>query len=134
MLRAGNHQHAAELLTQGVVSSDLGHYTQAISLLGEAMSALHSVVPDNAADLQFSECSVEHDRLSARILLSLSYPTHELGQRARSIGLLVNAERLASRRSLGQLTIVTRAQRGLLLLREGSGRRCRQGTWTERCS
>jgi tetratricopeptide (TPR) repeat protein len=115
----GNHQHAAELLTQGVVSSDLGHYTQAISLLGEAMSALHSVVPDNAADLQFSECSVEHDRLSARILLSLSYPTHELGQRARSIGLLVNAERLASRRSLGQLTIVTRAQRGLLLLREG---------------
>jgi len=83
------------------------------------MSALHSAVPDNGADLQFSDCSVEHDQLSARILLSLSYPTHELGQRAQSIRLLVNAERLANRRSLGQLTVVTRAQHGLLLLREG---------------
>jgi len=115
----GDHQHAAELLTRGVASSDLGHYTQAITLLGEAMSALHSAVPDNGADLQFSDCSVEHDQLSARILLSLSYPTHELGQRAQSIRLLVNAERLANRRSLGQLTVVTRAQHGLLLLREG---------------
>ncbi|HEX3197276.1 MAG TPA: CHAT domain-containing tetratricopeptide repeat protein [Propionibacteriaceae bacterium] len=115
----GDHQHAAELLTRGVASSDLGYYTLAVSLLGEAMSALHSAIPDNAADLKFSDCSVEHDRLSARILLSLSYPTHELGQRARSIRLLANAERLARRRSLGQLTVVTRAQHGVLLLREG---------------
>ena len=115
----GDHRQAAELLTQGVASSDLGHYTQAITLLGQAMSALHSAVPGNGADFQFPNCSVEHDRLSARILLSLSYPTHELGQRARSIRLLVYAERLANRGSLGQLTVVTRAQHGVLLLQEG---------------
>ena len=115
----GDHQHAADLLTQGIVSSDLGHYTKAITLLGEAMSALHTPVPHNGADIEFPECSNEHDRLSARILLSLSYPTHEMGQISESIRLLVNAEQLASRRSLGQLSVVTRAQHGLLLLREG---------------
>ena len=83
------------------------------------MSALHAPVPHNGADIQFPECSTEHDRLSARILLSLSYPTHEMGQTSESIRLLVNAEQLASRRSLSQLSVVTRAQHGLLLLREG---------------
>jgi tetratricopeptide (TPR) repeat protein len=115
----GDHQHAASLLTQGIVSSDLGHYTQAITLFGEAMSALHSPVPNNGATLTVPECSVEHDRLSARILLSLSYPTHEMGRIGESIRLLVQAEELAHRRSLGQLTVITRAQHGLLLLREG---------------
>ena len=115
----GDHQHAADLLTQGIVSSDLGHYTKAITLLGEAMSALHTPVPYNGVDIQFAECSTEHDRLSARILLSLSYPTHEMGQTSESIRLLVNAEQLASRRSLSQLSVITRAQHGLLLLREG---------------
>ena len=115
----GDHQHAADLLTQGIASSDLGHYTQAIMLLGEAMGALHTAVPSNGADVPFPECSAEHDRLSARILLSLSYPTHEMGQIGESIRLLLNAERIANRRSLGQLTVVTRAQHGLLLLREG---------------
>jgi hypothetical protein len=46
----GDHQHAADLLTQGIASSDLGHYTQAITLLGEAMGALHTAVPSNGAD------------------------------------------------------------------------------------
>jgi tetratricopeptide (TPR) repeat protein len=115
----GDHQHAADLLTQGIASSDLGHYTEAITLLGEAMGALHTAVPYNGADFQFPECSTEHDRLSARILLSLSYPTHEMGQIAESTRLLLNAEQLANRRSLGQLTVATRAQHGLLLLREG---------------
>ena len=115
----GDHQHAATLLTQGIVSSDLGHYTQAITLFGEAMNALHSPVPHNGAALAVPECSVEHDRLSARILLSLSYPTHEMGRIGESIRLLVQAEELAHRRSLGQLTVITRAQHGLLLLREG---------------
>jgi tetratricopeptide (TPR) repeat protein len=115
----GDHQHAATLLTEGIASSDLGHYTQAITLFGEAMGALHSAVPDNGADFTFPECSIEHDRLSARILLSLSYPTHEMGRVGESIGLLVQAERLAHRRSLGQLTVITRAQHGLLLLHEG---------------
>jgi tetratricopeptide (TPR) repeat protein len=115
----GDHQHAADLLTQGIASSDLGHYTQAITLLGEAMGALQTAVPSNGADLQFLECSTEHDRLSAQILLSLSYPTHEMGQTAESIRLLANAEKIAHRRSLEQLTVVTRAQYGLLMLREG---------------
>jgi tetratricopeptide (TPR) repeat protein len=115
----GDHQHAADLLTQGIASSDLGHYTQAITLLGEAMGALHTAVPHNGADFQFPECSTEHDRLSARILLSLSYPTHEMGQVAESTRLLLNAEQIANRRSLGQLTVATRGQHGLLLLREG---------------
>jgi tetratricopeptide (TPR) repeat protein len=115
----GDHQHAADLLTQGIVSSDLGHYTKAITLLGEAMSALHTRVPHNGDDFQFPECSSEHDRLSARILLSLSYPTHEMGRVGESIQLLVNAEQLANRRSLDHLRVVTRAQHGLLLLREG---------------
>jgi tetratricopeptide (TPR) repeat protein len=115
----GDHQHAADLLTQGIASSDQGHYTQAITLLGEAMGALHTAVPSNGADLQFLECSTEHDRLSAQILLSLSYPTHEMGQTAESIRLLANAEKIAHRRSLEQLTVVTRAQYGLLMLREG---------------
>jgi tetratricopeptide (TPR) repeat protein len=115
----GDHQQAAELLTQGIASSDLGHYTQAVALLGKAMTALQTAMPGKSADFTFSDCSVEHDRLSARILLSLSYPTHELGQSARSIRLLVYAEQLANRRSLGHLTVVTRAQHGLLLLQEG---------------
>jgi len=115
----GDHQHAATLLTEGIASSDLGYYTRAITLFGEAMSALHSAVPNKGTDLAFSECSTEHDRLSARILLGLSYPTHEMGQIRESIRLLVQAERLAHRRSLGQLTVITRAQHGLLLLREG---------------
>ena len=115
----GDHQHASNLLTLGIASSDLGHYTRAITLFTEAMGALHMAVPHNGADLQFPNCSIEHDRLSARILLSLSYPTHEMGRIAESIRLLVNAEQLASRRSLGQLTVVTRAQHGLLLLRDG---------------
>ena len=38
----GDHQQAAELLTQGIASSDLGHYTQAIALLGKAMTALRT--------------------------------------------------------------------------------------------
>jgi tetratricopeptide (TPR) repeat protein len=83
------------------------------------MSALHSVVPQKDADVTFGECSIEHDQLSARILLGLSYPTHEMGQIGESIRLLVQAERLARGRSLGQLTVITRAQHGLLLLREG---------------
>jgi tetratricopeptide (TPR) repeat protein len=83
------------------------------------MSALQITLPHNGADPQFPNCSVEHDQLSVRILLSLSYPTHELGRIAESIRLLVKAEQLASHRSLGQLTVVTRAQHGLLLLREG---------------
>lgn len=115
----GDHQHAANLFTQGIASSDLGHYTQAITLFSEAMSALHSAVPQKDADVTFGECSIEHDQLSARILLGLSYPTHEMGQIGESIRLLVQAERLAHRRSLGQLTVITRAQHGLLLLREG---------------
>jgi len=115
----GDHQRAAHLLTQGIASSDLGHYSQAITIFGDAMAALHSGVPHNGADAAFGKCSIEHDRLSARILLSLSYPTHELGQIAESIRLLVQAERLAQHRSLGQLTVVIRAQHGLLLLREG---------------
>jgi hypothetical protein len=115
----GDHQHAAELLTQGIASSDLGHYTKAITLFGEALSALHSVVPENGMGYQFSNCSVEHDRLSARILLGLSYPTHEMGRIAEGIRLLVYAERLADRRSLSHLTLMTRAQHGVLLLREG---------------
>jgi len=115
----GDHQHAANLLTQGIASTDLGHYTHAITLFGEAMGALHSAVPHNGADFTLPECSIEHDRLSARILLSLSYPTHEMGQVGESISLLVQAERLADRRSLGQLTVITRAQHGLLLLHEG---------------
>jgi len=115
----GDHQHAAVLLTRGIASSDLGHFTRAVTLLTEAMGALQITLPHNGADPQFPDCSVEHDRLSARILLSLSYPTHELGRRAESIRLLVKAEQLASHRSLGQLTVVTRAQHGLLLLREG---------------
>ena len=115
----GDHQHASNLLTLGIASSDLGHYTRAITLFTEAMGALHMAVPHNGADLQFPNCSIEHDRLSARILLSLSYPTHEMGRIAESIQLLVKAEQLAGRRSLGQLTVVTRAQHGLLLLRDG---------------
>ena len=115
----GDHQHASDLLTLGIASSDLGHYTRAITLLTEAMGALHMAVPHNGADVQLPNCSIEHDRLSARILLSLSYPTHEMGRIAESIRLLVKAEQLASRRSLGQLTVITRAQHGLLLLREG---------------
>jgi hypothetical protein len=115
----GDHQHAANLFTQGIASSDLGHYTQAITLFSEAMSALHSAVPQKDADVTFGECSIEHDQLSARILLGLSYPTHEMGQIGESIRLLVQAERLARGRSLGQLTVITRAQHGLLLLREG---------------
>jgi tetratricopeptide (TPR) repeat protein len=83
------------------------------------MGALHSAVPHNGTDAPFGECSIEHDQLSARILLNLSYPTHELGHIAESIRLLVQAERLAQHRSLDQLTVVTRAQHGLLLLREG---------------
>jgi len=115
----GDHQHAADLLTQGIASSDLGHYSKAITLFGEAMSALQTPVPRNGADFEFPECSIEHDGLSARILLSLSYPTHEMGQITKSIRLLVNAEQLASRRALDHLRVVTRAQHGLLLLREG---------------
>jgi hypothetical protein len=43
-----------------------------------------------------------------------------MGRIAESIQLLVKAEQLAGRRSLGQLTVVTRAQHGhLLLLRDG---------------
>jgi hypothetical protein len=57
----GDHQHAADLLTQGIASSDLGHYSKAITLLGEAMSALQTPVPRNGADFQFPECSIEHD-------------------------------------------------------------------------
>jgi tetratricopeptide (TPR) repeat protein len=115
----GDHQHAANLFTQGIASSDLGHYTQAITLFSEAMSALRSAVPQKDADVTFGECSIEHDQLSARILLGLSYPTHEMGQIGESIRLLVQAERLAHRGSLSQLTVITRAQHGLLLLREG---------------
>ena len=115
----GDHQHAADLLTQGIVSSDLGHYTKQ-SALGEAMSALQTPVPPMAAISSSRSVRLSTtDSLSARILLSLSYPTHEMGQVSESIRLLVNAEQLASRRSLGQLSVVTRAQHGLLLLREG---------------
>lgn len=115
----GDHQHAADLLIRGIASSDLGHYSRAIALFSEAMDALHMTLPQNGTDFQLPDCSSEHDRLSARILLSLSYPTHEMGRVAESIRLLVKAEQLATRQSLGQLTVITRAQHGLLLLREG---------------
>jgi CHAT domain len=114
----GDHQHAAELLTQGIANSDIGQYSRAITLFGEAMSALNTALPRNGADFRAPECSIEHDRLSARILLGLSYPTHEMGQVAKSIRLLGYAERLADRRSLTQVSVATRAQHGLLLLRE----------------
>ena len=105
----GDHQHAADLLIRGIASSDLGHYSRAIALFSEAMDALHMTLPQNGTDFQLPDCSSEHDRLSARILLSLSYPTHEMGRVAESIRLLVKAEQLATRQSLGQLTVITRA-------------------------
>src|SRR6186713_3190975 len=74
----GDHQYAADLLIRGIASSDLGHYSHAIALFHEAMDALHIALPHNGADFQLPDCSTEHDRLSARILLSLSYPTHEM--------------------------------------------------------
>ena len=83
------------------------------------MDALHMTLPHNGTDFQLPDCSSEHDRLSARILLESQLSHSRDGRVAESIRLLVKAEQLATRQSLGQLTVITRAQHGLLLLREG---------------
>lgn len=115
----GDHERAAELLTAGIAQSELGQLTQSVALFNQALTSLRSQPVDGGGKQRDPDCSVEHDRLAARILLSLAFPTHELGRTEESLEILVHAEELASRRDLGALTVLTRAQQGVLLLREG---------------
>ncbi len=121
---SGDHDHAAELLAAGIAGSELGHLTQSVVDFDAALAALRGPAPPSAdpgvGRRQLAAgCSTKHDQLVARILLSLAFPVHELGQRTEGIEILVAAEELASRSQLDDLTVLTRAQHGVLLLREG---------------
>ena len=57
--------------------------------------------------------------LAARILLSLAFPQHELGRDAAASQALNDAELLLRTNPNDELTLLIRAQRGAMLLREG---------------
>ncbi len=110
----GDHVRAAGLLADGIARSDRGQLSEAVVALLGGLTALGTTAEDPGPD-----CTADHDRLQARILLSLAFPMHELGDGLAGMRLLELAERVSARHGPDALTVISRAQQGVLLLREG---------------
>ncbi len=110
----GDHVRAAALLAGGIARSDRGHLGGAAAVLRDGLSALGTNESAPGPD-----CTAEHDRLQARMLLTLGFSVHELGDTAAGMRMLELAERVSARHGPGALTVISRAQQGVMLLREG---------------
>ncbi|HEV2931173.1 MAG TPA: hypothetical protein VGW74_21030, partial [Propionibacteriaceae bacterium] len=109
------------LLAEGVSAMDLGRLTEAIRLLHAALAALGLPVepPSRRVELPSATPDPSRTALAARILLSLAFPHHELGDAPAALQAFDNAEALAAAGEHTEIRVLIHAQRGAMLLREG---------------
>jgi hypothetical protein len=109
------------LLAEGVSAMDLGRLTEAIRLLQAALAALGLQVdpPSHRVELPSATPDPARTALAARILLSLAFPHHELGDAPAALQAFDNAEALAAAGEHTEIRVLIHAQRGVMFLREG---------------
>ena len=109
------------LLADGIAAMDRGSLSEAVRLLHGALAALGLHV--NPAPARAVLAPATHDptrtALAARILLSLSFPHHELGDAAAALQAFDNAEALAADGEHNEIRVLIHGQRGAMFLREG---------------
>jgi tetratricopeptide (TPR) repeat protein len=109
------------LLAEGIAAMDRGSLSEAVRLLHAALAALGLHVNPAPARPVLAPASPSPVRtaLAARILLSLAFPHHELGDGAAARQAFNNAEALAAEGQHTEIQVLIHAQRGAMFLREG---------------
>ncbi len=114
---------AHRLLALGIAEGADGRLSTAINDLERALAVLglnpHGRVDRLVASGPSGPDTPDRIMLAARILLSLAFPQHELGHDAAASQALYDAELLLRTNPNDELTLLIRAQRGAMLLREG---------------
>ncbi len=109
------------LLADGIAAMDRGSLSEAVRLLHGALAALGLHVNPAPARPVLAPASPSPVRtaLAARILLSLAFAHHELGNAAAALQAFDNAEALAAEGEHTEIRVLIHAQRGVMSLREG---------------
>jgi tetratricopeptide (TPR) repeat protein len=110
---------AARLLADGIVGLELGHLSDAIARLESALAVLGLDEHGHRPDTQQPPLDEAHAHLTARILLSVAFPRHELGQREAALAALSDAERLVADEPDPEVRVLIHGQRGAMFLRDG---------------
>jgi hypothetical protein len=109
------------LLADGIAAMDRGSLSEAVRLLHGALAALGLHVNPAPARPVLAPASPSPVRtaLAARIMLSLAFAHHELGNAAAALQAFDNAEALAAEGEHTEIRVLIHAQRGVMFLREG---------------
>jgi len=109
------------LLADGITAMDRGCLSDAVQLLHGALAGLglHATAAAVPAVPPTAIRDPARTALAARILLSLAFLHHELGDSADALRAFDNAEALAAQGRHAEIEVLIHAQRGAMFLREG---------------
>jgi tetratricopeptide (TPR) repeat protein len=110
---------AGRLLADGIAGLEVGHLSEAVATLESALAVLG--VDEHGRPSAPGESPVLDGQahLAARILLSMAFPRHGLGQRTAALQALNDAEHLVARAPDDEIRVLIHGQRGAMFLREG---------------